>query len=138
MSPEAIEGAAITAVPASELSGRWIYHRDPMRWAGGRLTKHFVQAVRGGIVLELSQNPRHNSHPQLIAYPALEIVLIQTVEEELASRPSDDPRNDDTRRMDHLAQLHRAGYLASFINLLPPPHLQPDLRAALDAASEPP
>jgi hypothetical protein len=121
-------------VDAGALVGRWIYCHGLLSPA---LAKAYCQAQRGGRVLELQATARCTGAPFLVALSALRVVHVETVEEEAAARGVD-PRSEDERRMEHLAQLYRAGLLVGFVGRLPLPHVEGDFRRVLDVAAAPP
>lgn len=125
----------------ADLVGKWLYFRPNGlgrgRWPH-RVERHFVQAVRGDTVLDLSPTARPVGWPTRMMLSDLEVVLVQTREEEVASRGPGDTRAGDERRMDWLQVLHRNGHLLGMVQRLPDAATAPDLRELVDAWAAPP
>lgn len=73
----------------AELVRKWIYYRQS--GLGRRIHKGFVQSVRGSILLEIAGSPQATGYPLYLSIHEVEILLSQTIAEEVAERASDDP-----------------------------------------------
>lgn len=119
---------------AADVVGRWVYLRSRY----GNVTRHWVQAQRGGVVLELAESIRPTRYPRLVVLAEQHVVLIETDPEHEATCAKGGAGADDKRRLDHLQQLYRARLLEGFVRRLPGAWKDPDFRRVLDAAAAPP
>lgn len=78
--------SALTPPPASSMVGKWVFYRDRGGYGRFRIHKTFCQAARGERILELTTSPILTQHPEYREIGAMEIVLVQTLEEEAAQR----------------------------------------------------
>ena len=116
---------------AAEVVGKWIYVRKGYReWV--HVERYFVQTARGDRVLDLSSTDRPGGCSSRMLLVDLDIVLVQTREEEVESRGTGETLSSDTRRMDWLQQLHRSGHLLGMVQRLPHGSAETELRRALD------
>ena len=78
MSPEVAEN-----IKAADIVGKWIYYE----WMSRRILKGFVQAERGGVIIEVSARSLSHGVVHLLQLSAIRIILVQTVAEEAAVKP---------------------------------------------------